>query len=369
MQEALKPSELGNAMAICFKAGRAPMVHGDPGIGKSQIAQQTADLMFAEKYGYKIHEGVLYAPKVERTGTGARTMKQSFHEAVPAGFERPWFKDVRAALLDAVDVRGLPTVTDGHVIWATPGFLPTDERGGIFFLDEINRGTEMVANALFSLILDRQVGEYRMPDSWIPAAAVNDKDTGARKMSSALQSRFIHLDARTDLDDVCKFAIQHNWEPAVVAFLRFRPGDLHNYEPTRRVSPNPRAWEFVSQIVAQNPPESVLFPLISGAVGEGAAIEFVGFLKMFKELPSIDAIMLDPDRAQLVTTPQTMYAVASALARRATDRTFGQIVKYLNRLPVEFNVLCVKDAVIRCTAIQSTREFTNWSIAHSDVTF
>jgi hypothetical protein len=368
MSEALKPSELGNALKICFQAGRAPMVHGDPGIGKSQIAQQTADLMFADKYGYKVIDGVLHSAEYNIPATGPKKKVWEYFP-VPVNFERPWFKDVRAALLDAVDVRGLPTVNEGKVLWAIPGFLPTDERGGIFFLDEINRGTEMVANALFSLILDRTVGEYRMPDSWIPAAAVNDKDTGARKMSSALQARFIHLDARTDLDDVCKFAIQHNWEPDVTAFLRFRPGDLHNYEPTRRVSPNPRAWEFVSQIVAQNPPESVLFSLISGAVGEGAATEFVGFLKMYRELPSIDAIMLDPDRAQLVTTPQTMYAVAAALAHRATDRTFGQIVKYLNRLPIEFNVLCVKDAVIRCTAIQSTKEFTRWCTDNKDVTF
>jgi hypothetical protein len=362
MQEALKPSELGNAMAICFQAGRAPMVHGDPGIGKSQIAQQTADLMFAEKYGYRVENGQLFQPVDQ-------FKKKPVWEPVYSNFERPWFKDVRAALLDAVDVRGLPTVNDGKVLWAIPGFLPTDERGGVFFLDEINRGTEMVANALFSLILDRQVGEYKMPASWIPAAAVNDKDTGARKMSSALQSRFVHLDARTDLEDVCKFAIQHNWEPAVVAFLRFRPGDLHNYVPTARVSPNPRAWEFVSQIVAQDPPASVLFPLISGAVGEGAAVEFVGFLKLFKELPSIDAILLDPKRAQLVTSPQAMYAVSAALARRASDKTFGRIVEYLDRLPIEFNVFCVKDAVTHCPAIQTTADFTRWCTKHADVTF
>ena len=361
---ALKPTELKEAFKTCIRAGRAPMVHGDPGIGKSQVAMQAADELFAEGYGYRIAvDGRL----MERKPNG--TKKEQHWNWVPAGFKRPWFIDVRAALLDAVDVRGLPVVTDGKASWAIPDFLPSDSRGGVFFLDEINRGTEMVANALFSLILDGHIGEYRLPANWVPAAAVNDKDTGARKLSTALNSRFIHVDACTDLEDVMKVANVREWHPAVAAFLRFRPTCLHDYKPTERVSPNPRAWEFVSQLASQGASDSILLALVTGAVGHGAAIEFVGFLKLYQDLPDIDSILKAPATAKLADTPQTMYAVSAALARRVTDSTFANATAYMDRLPVEFSVMFMRDTMSRQPGLQSTATFTKWALSHTDVVF
>lgn len=328
------------------------MLHGDPGIGKSQIVQQVADAMFMSVYGYKIVDGSLYDEHGKETTI------------------RPWFRDVRAALLDAVDLRGLPVIgKSGRAEWAIPDFLPSDPRGGIIFLDEINRGAEMVANALFQLVLDGTIGEYTLPKGWVTAAAVNDNDAGARKMSSALLSRFVHIDAITDLDDVCKFAVQSDWAPEVIAFLRFRPALLHAYDRKERVSPNPRAWEFVSQLTKGKPVPAVEHALFSGAVGEAASIEYSGFLRLYRQLPSIDAILLDPSKADVPTAPAALYAVAAGLARRATDKNFGRVLKYLGRLQVEYAVMSVKDAVGRDTALQSTPDFVKWCIEHSEVIF
>jgi len=353
LNDALKPSELGMALKTLFAAHRAPMIHGDPGIGKSDITRSVADQMYAESYGCS----------VDASG--------DLHDA--AGnptTDRPWFRDVRAALLDAVDLRGLPVVNGGgRAHWAQPEFLPRDPRGGIFFLDEINRGTEMVRNGCFSLVLSGELGEYKMPATWIPAAAVNDNDIGAAKMSSALLARFIHLDAGTNLDDVCKFAVQRNWEPVTIAFLRFRPELLHQYDRKQRVSPNPRAWEFVSQITAQSPAPKVEHALFSGAVGETAAVEYSAFLRLFRSLPNIDAILLDPKKAMVPTEANVLYAISAALARRASDKNFPRIVTYLERLPVEYNVYAIRDAVTRDASLQSTPEFTKWAVQHSDVTF
>ena len=41
--------------------------------------------------------------------------------------------------------------------------------------------------------------------------------------------------------------------------------------------------------------------LLDGTVGEGAASELIGFLRQFRQLPSIDEILLDPATA---TGPQ-----------------------------------------------------------------
>lgn len=355
----LKPSKLQQALQICFAAKRAVMIHGDPGIGKSQVALQVADNMFAEAYGYKVVNGVL----CENKGTTSKAK----YVPVPYDFERPWFRDVRAAQLDAVDLRGLPTVNgDQRAHWAVPEWLPRDSRGGVVFLDEVNRGPEMVQNALFQWITEGRIGTYVMPNTWVMASAVNDRDGGARKMSSALLSRFVHVDAVTDLEDVCKIAVERDWSPAVIAFMRFAPQFLHAYEPKDRVSPNPRAWEFVSQIVAQSPGEDVEFSLFSGAVGN-AAIEFQAFLKLYRDLPSIDSIIMSPGTATVPIAVGVLYAISAALGRRATADNFGRILQYLERIPVEFNVFAVVDAIRRNRQLQSTPEFTKWAISHSDV--
>jgi len=56
------------------------------------------------------------------------------------------------------------------------------------------------------------------------------------------------------------------------------------------------------------------------------------------------------------------YAVASALARCASDTNFDRICLYLNRLPTEFRVLCVRDATLRQPAIRSTAGYTKWAV-------
>jgi hypothetical protein len=79
-------------------------------------------------------------------------------------------------------------------------------------------------------------------------------------------------------------------------------------------------------------------------------------------LPNVDAILLNPlqDPAPENTTAQ--YAVAFALARRASDINFDRICLYLNRLPTEFRVLCVRDATLRVPAIRCTAGYTKWAV-------
>ena len=127
----MKPSDVAKALITCLDAKQPVCLWGSPGIGKSQIVHQT---------------GILTNREV---------------------------RDVRAVLLDPVDLRGLPHVNgDGRSHWATPEFLPRDGQG-IFFLDELNRAVMMVQNACFQLVLDGKLGEYTMPPEWRIVAACN----------------------------------------------------------------------------------------------------------------------------------------------------------------------------------------------------
>lgn len=323
----VKPSQAKAAIQACLEARQPVHVWGEPGIGKSQIIQQLS---------------------------------------VEMGLA---FQDVRAILLDPVDLRGLPHVNgDGKAHWAVPDFLPS--RGaGLLLLDELNRAPVLVQNGCFQLILDRKLGEYELPEGWNIVAAGNRETHGGGvvRMPSALRNRFVHINMTVDLDDWCVWAAENSVDPVVIGFLRYRPGLLHEFDRNANAFPTPRSWEFVSKIIAKSQPQNIELALVSGAVGNGAAVEFAAFIKLFRNLPSIDAILLDPEHAPVPHDVGTLYAVSSAMAARAKVDNFARVIQYLDRLPPEYQVFSMKDAVTRDKALQSTGEFTKWAVAHADI--
>jgi len=321
------PRKAAEALKACIAAEQPVCLWGSPGIGKSQLVQQTSKAMNLE------------------------------------------CKDVRAVLLDPVDLRGLPHVNgDGRAHWAQPEFLPRDG-AGVLFLDELNRAPVMVQNACFQLVLDRKLGEYTLPADWRVIAACNRESDGGgiQRMPQALANRFLHLNLVPDLDDWCNWALTAgNIQPVLVAFLRFRPDLLHQFSRDEKAFPTPRSWEFVSKIVGKAS-QDVELALIAGTVGHGAAIEFMAFYRLFQSLPSIDAILLDPTGASVPTDTATLYAVASAMASRADSGNLSRIVTYLDRLPKEYAVCSIRDASRRTPTLTSTPDFTRWAVANADL--
>jgi hypothetical protein len=348
----MKPSELAQAIEACIEVKRPAMTWSGPGMGKSAITRQVADKVFGPALGYTVENGVLYDAK------GRPTTK------------RPYFIDLRLVLLDPVDLRGLPSLKDGLTHWAYPDFLPTEGKG-VLFMDEINAAAPSVQAAAYQLVLDRKLGDYELPDGWVVMAAGNREEDGAvvHRMATPLKNRFEHLTLDVDKDEWCKWALQNNVNPMVIAYIRFRPENLHKFSRTENAFPTPRSWEFVSQFADLNKPKMIELALYKGAVGDGAGIEFMAFVDMYRKLPSVDAIIHDPKKAPLFDKPNMQYAVASALARAMTDENIDRVVTYLNRMPVEFNVMAVKDAITRDADLQGTKEFTTWAIRHSDVVF
>jgi MoxR-like ATPase len=210
-------------------------------------------------------------------------------------------RDIRALLLDPVDLRGLPFVgQDGRSKWATPDFLPADGEG-IVFLDELNSAPAMVQASCYQLVLDRRLGEYTQPEGRVIVAAGNrDSDRAATtRMPTPLRNRFVHLDFEVDVQEWSGWSIKTNvrpeeiafirYRPEVIAFLRFRPELLTAFDRDANAFPSPRSWEFVSRILdsldSQSNP-AIEHEVIAGAVGSSAATEFSEFLRMFRELPS-----------------------------------------------------------------------------------
>jgi MoxR-like ATPase len=323
----MKASAISSALSTLVAARQPVFVWGGPGIGKSAVVRQLAEDL-----------------------------------TIP-------LQDVRALLLDPVDLRGLPFLGgDGRSKWATPEFLP-QEGSGILFLDELNAAPAMVQASCYQLVLDRKLGEYTLPKGWAIVAAGNrDSDRAVTtRMPTPLRNRFVHLEFEVDLQEWSEWAIRAGIRPEVIAFLRFRQELLSVFDRDANAFPSPRSWEFISRILDARPNQAVEHELFAGAVGTGAATEFSAFLRMFRELPNIDAILLNPLKEPVPENAAAQYAVASALARCASDTNFDRVCLYLDRMPTEFRVLSVRDATLRDPAIRHTPGYTKWAIEHHHV--
>jgi hypothetical protein len=102
--------------------------------------------------------------------------------------------------------------------------------------------------------------------------------------------------------------------------------------------------------------------LLDGTVGPAAASELVAFIRLFRQLPSIDEILLNPTMAPLPTEPSAQIAIATALGRAMSDTSVGRAIAYLDRMPTEMRVMAMRDAAARDTAITHTPEFVRFGV-------
>lgn len=281
------------------------------------------------------------------------------------------FLDIRVSQFDAVDFRGLPVPKDGKTVWLTPDLFPTSGNW-VVLLDELPDAPLLVQSALYQLVLDGRLGDYIVPEG-VKFVAAGNRQTdraAAGRLSSALASRFIHIDVDVDLDSWCQWAFAHGIRTEVIAFLRFRPELLHQFDPakhTERAFPTPRTWEFVSRVLEANPPEEVEVDLYSGAVGKGAGAEFAAFVQVFRKLPSPDAVLIDPDGAEVPRESSVLYALCGALARKASEQNADRLFRYVGRLPSEFQALLVSDATRRCKDLKNTRAYISWTAKNASI--
>ena len=281
----LKPSQLATYLQqlVSKNLPISTMIWGPPGIGKSSIVAQVA-----------------------------RDVKLAFI-------------DVRLSQLAPTDLRGLPVAVPpkqgenlGSSTWYPPEFLPRDGEG-ILFLDELNMAPPAMQGVAQQLILDRQVGSYRVPDGWFIWAAGNRKEDRASvfEMPAPLANRFLHLSVGPDFDSFKAYALERRLHEQVLAFLAFRPTLLHKLNPKEPCWPSPRSWEMASRLHQANLE-------VDPAVGEAAASEFRAYLKVYKKLPDLDRILAGKgSRLKFPEEPSSRWATTIGLTMRAATAEQG----------------------------------------------
>jgi len=305
-----------------------PMAWGDPGLGKSDIAEAVA-----QDLGWEM----VYADLATR---------------------------------DPADLGGMPWIENGRTIRCRPDWLPTDG-SGILFLDELPQAGIANLNIAATLIREHRIGEHRLPPTWMVVCAGNHQHNraGTTTMPSHVRNRLIHFEIEADANAWARWANARGIDPILIAYNRYRAQDFHHhFSPTDNAYPTPRSWTATHQVLRLDLPEPLSRACIDGVVGHSAGADFAGFRQLCASLPDVDAIIAEPDRGELPSDPMTSYALMGALSYRASAANLGAIVRYLDRLPEqEFSVVCMLDATARNPDLTLTGAYQRWAAAHGDL--
>ena len=326
----MRPSAVISALTLLVNKKRPAFIWGPPGVGKSDIVTSVAHSLGMD------------------------------------------LRDIRLNLLDAVDLKGFPTTNKAksQMTWLPPDFLPHDvDSRGILFLDEMNSAAPSVQAAAYQLILNRRIGDYHLPDGWAVLAAGNREGDRSvvNRMPAALANRFVHIDFDVNTDDWADWALQNGVHSDLLAFIRFRADLLHKFDPSQKAFPSPRSWMFVNDLLHSSLDTNVEFELFKGTVGEGAAAEFTAFLGLIRDLPTIDEILLNPEGVKVPAEPSTRYALVTSLGMKAEKNNFAKLMKFINRVPTEFQVTFMRDTVKRDSGVAGLKEFQDWAMKNSNV--
>jgi MoxR-like ATPase len=300
------PVTTGEAAAVLWQGWQAQiaggltaswMLHGRPGIGKTEIVQALA------------------------TRAGAMLF------------------DLRLTTIEPQDLRGLPYYDHAtqRTIWYRPEDLPDDPaRPSVLFLDELTAAAPALQPTVYGLLQERRIGRHRLPDSCFVVAAGNGPEDGAiaYEMGTALSDRLIHLSLRATAQDwVEHYALPQRLHPAVPAFIRARPDLLETTSDTLQrghvIACTPRSWARVSAIVTAIPDRRLRDVMIAGTVGESPAAEFALVLADIAASVRVDEMIAAKPADRWALYPTSLHgltALTYALIGAAEVDTIAPVI-------------------------------------------
>lgn len=332
MNTTISPKQVKSGVKACLRAGLTANIGGSPGTGKSSLVFEIA--------------------------------KEA--KLIPI--------DIRLSTFTPEDLNGFP-MRVGDKVQFTPfdifplegDKVPEGKNGWLIFLDELSSASKPVQAAAYRLILDREVGNKKLHPKvhMVSAGNLVTDNAVVYPMSTALQSRLVHFNMGTSVDDWMEWAISKSFDTRILGFINFKNEMLMDFKPDHddNTFPCPRTWEFVNRLISKNvEPTEANLHIFAGTIGSGAAVNFITFCNVYKDLPSMSDIIANPLTASYPNEVGTKYAVITMLMSKINDKNSASVLEYLERFPSEMQVVFMRGAVKYNVELRKTnQDFINFT--------
>ncbi len=197
------------------------------------------------------------------------------------------------------DIIGIPQIK-GETSEFLPPKMIAKKEPYVLFLDELNACSQEVQKAFYSLIYERRIGEYHLPDGSIVIAAGNRSQDSAivKTMSSALINRMVHVQLKPDPKQWLTWAYSNNVHRWITDYISQRPDHLFSEPPkTEEQFSTPRSWHMLSDALKEYGVEEnktsieTIRMLANGCISSIHAGMFVAFVKQMSNKHLLDDII------------------------------------------------------------------------------
>lgn len=211
------------------------------------------------------------------------------------------------------------------------------------------------------------VGKYHLHNNVAIVCAGNLETDNAivQPMSTALQSRLVHLELVSEVDEWLDWAYEHGIDHRITSYIKFKPGNLYAFSPdhTDKTYACNRTWEFANRVMGvtdDDDPDRL--PMLAGTLSEGVAREFITFCQIEQDLPKIPQIIQNPLGITVPREPSILYALTGAIGHYANKDNIGALMQFVNRLPKEFQVVTLRETMRRKKELLQHESVRNWVV-------
>lgn len=286
--------------------------------------------------------------------------------------------DARLGQYDSVDLRGIPVpdAERNQTVWYAPISLPfkgnplfdtpeNQDRPILLFLDELGHAQPSVFGVAMQLVNERRIGEHYLMDNVRIVAATNrDGDRAVHnRIPTTINNRFTHAEIMLDPDAWCFWAQDAGLPPIGIAFIQFRKALLSTFDPGKpdKAFATPRTWVKALNYYSSSMPSDIKQAAIAGAIGQGPAAEFWGFVDVWSKMIPMSEIERDPMGVKIPEEGSMRYALTVAVSGTMNKDNIAPFHAFLMRLDPEFSILAWQLAMQRDKTIVQTREFIDFS--------
>lgn len=248
--------------------------------------------------------------------------------------------DLRLINYSVIDLKGLPYRSEDKQFteFLKPKIFDLrddDNTVNIIFLDELLSAPKAIQAVALQLVLDRSIDQIRLPKNTLIIGASNriQDHCNISSMTPALANRFAHIEVISDVNHWLKYAVEHNIDERIVAYIQYRPTMLLDENRDEKYAyTSPRIWEKLSIVISGVDDIDELSYLIYSIIGMQAGLEFIQFSKEVSHISKIDEIVNGKGKIPIRNDSKYMvltYLVYVLKSKQFNDLEMNNIFEYI----------------------------------------
>ena len=238
------------------------------------------------------------------------------------------------------DVSGIPRIVGERSVFCPPRILlPEKPKAFCLFLDELPACSPDIQKAFYSLLLERRLGEHKLPEgTWVVAAGNRAEDRSlVRTMSAALVNRVLILQVKVDVHEWVAWAYNAGVRQDIISYILFNPMALQREIPALPLPfSTPRAWASLAQSLDLVEAQGKLTPTLVetmayGCVSAEDAAMYAAFAEFHTDKDIIMKVINDasnlPLRINTYATARSgiLHSIHNLVANDLLDQEFLEI--------------------------------------------